>query len=528
MGAAGAADAQARRASAGQQGPAPAAMERQEERSGGAAPAPAAMERQEERSGGAASGAGEAEGGAGGGAGAVEALAGALSGARDGAEAPAGGASPSASNSASAGAGGKRRSRSGNADAPYFGRADFGAGAGGRSVAQFWAAENWHASYVRTRQKNLRCFPFCSSTHKEHSFCGESIRVLVTVPSSAAAMSLSLEGCFRKVKENPQMALGMPRSALRWTENEQVSGCLSYWDPFSCVAVFDFPPSRTWRYRCSQNKHNSMDGHAFTVATFDTLGVCVDLVDSPHFRIVSAWLQNISSVARPVWGMTGSAPLLPGSGGAPRRHAEVAGWSEQSLLLAPGRHAGSSVANSDTTSGVVNGAGVSGRRAHEVVPGAALAAFARMQAGKAEAEGVVAKEASEEEEGEDEEEGDARGRGKRQRQRPVQALSLGPFLPLFQGPLSRPMHVPFNPPTQGPFLTTGGVAGVTNNSDYLALRQTQELLLLQQRQLMQQFLALRQHDQPRLAPSDKSVLELEEQLKKDGAGLGAPQRHRLG
>ena len=489
-----------------------------------------------------------------------------MSGARAGGEAPAGGPLPSrhrvdsgassstggasALNSASGGAGGKRRSRSGGAGAPYFGAADFGAGAGGRSVARFWAAENWHASYVRTRQKNLRCFPFCASTHKEHSFCGESIRMLVTVASSAAATSLSLEGCFRKVKENPQMALGTPRSALRWPEDELVSGCLSHWDPFSCVAVFDFPPSRTWRYRCSQNKHNRMDSHAFTVATFDALGVCVDLVDSPHFRIVSAWLQNISSVARPVWGMTGSAPLAPGSGGAPRLHLEdAAGWSEQALRRAPGRHAGGSVANSDTTgssSSSGDGKGASGRRAHKATPGAALASLARLQAGRANAKGERNKEANESEEGEEEgeeeeqeqeqeqeqeeeeEERPAQGGGKRQRQRAVQTLPLGPFLPLFQGPLSRPMQGPFNPPAQGPsnppaqgpFLTTGGVAGLglTNNNEYLALQQTQALLYLQQRQLMRQFLALRQHDPPWLAPSDKSVLELEEQLKKDGAG----------
>ncbi len=267
----------------------------------------------------------------------------------------------SASNSASAGAGGKRRSRSGGAGTPYFGAADFGAGAGGRSVARFWAAQNWHASYVRTRQKNLRCFPFCASTHKDHSFCGESIRILVTVASSAAAMSLSLEGCFRKVKEDPHVALGTPRSALRWPEDELVSGCLSCWDPFSCVAVFDFAPSRKWRYRCSQNKHRSMDSHAFTVATFDALGICVDLVDSPHFRIVSAWLQNISSVARPLWGMPGSAPLAPGSGEAPRRHLEEAGWSEQPL---------------NGSSGSGDGAGLSGNLAHEAMPGASLAEFA--------------------------------------------------------------------------------------------------------------------------------------------------------
>ncbi len=98
-----------------------------------------------------------------------------------------------------------------------------------------------------------------------------------------------------------------------------------------------------------------------------------------------------------------------------------------------------------------------------------------------------------------------------------------PFNPPTQVPFNPPTQVQFNPPTQVPFLTTGGVAGFTKSStEYLALQQTQAMLLLEQRQLIWQFLELRQHDPPWLAPSDKSVPNLEEQPKKDGAGSGGP------
>ncbi|GBG29693.1 Hypothetical Protein FCC1311_059142 [Hondaea fermentalgiana] len=191
---------------------------------------------------------------------------------------------------------------------------DHGNGPQGHSQMRFALETNWHPSYVRTRHKNLRCFPFCAPEHKERSFCGLPITVFLRCPNAQAARKLHLMGRFRKVREKPLVEMGAKSSTASFDVSRVVFASFQEYNEAEGMAVFDFMPPRKWRYHCEQNKYTTSELHAFTAYVFDDRNICVDIKDSPHFRIVSAWRQDVNTVSRPLHPMlhrrasTSSAP----------------------------------------------------------------------------------------------------------------------------------------------------------------------------------------------------------------------------
>lgn len=177
---------------------------------------------------------------------------------------------------------------------------DHGMGPQGHSQMRFALETNWHPSYVRTRHKNLRCFPFCAPEHKERSFCGLPITVFLRCPDAQTARKLHLMGRFRKVREKPMVEIGVKSSSATSEVSRVVFASFQEYNEAEGVAVFDFMPPRKWRYHCEQNKYTTSELHAFTAYVFDDRNICIDIKDSPHFRIVSAWRQDVNTVSRPL------------------------------------------------------------------------------------------------------------------------------------------------------------------------------------------------------------------------------------
>ena len=169
--------------------------------------------------------------------------------------------------------------------------------------------ESWHKSYVRTRHKNLRCFPFCSPSHRERSFCGLPIIVMYPCESAEEAKKLSIVGSLRKMKDPLLLTYGdrYPDVARKSHANEIIAAIFTSYDTDAKLATYEFRPPRKWRYKCEQNKYTTSELHAFTVyllrisETSNELE-CVGSKDSPAFNIVSAWNQSLKTVSRPLSG----------------------------------------------------------------------------------------------------------------------------------------------------------------------------------------------------------------------------------
>jgi len=176
---------------------------------------------------------------------------------------------------------------------------------------RFQHDDQWHASYVRTRHKNIRCFPFCSPIHRERSFCGQSL--VVSAPySGEKAKQLVLLGCFRKIREKLFFNLGGRYASedintdLHTNKNEMMTAIFTGYDANAKLSFFEFRPPRKWRYHCEQNKYTTQENHVFTLYVFeklenDTLS-CIGYADSPPFCIISAWNQSLDTVSRPFTG----------------------------------------------------------------------------------------------------------------------------------------------------------------------------------------------------------------------------------
>ena len=197
---------------------------------------------------------------------------------------------------------------------------------------KFVHAESWHASYVRTRHKNLRCFPFCSPSHRERSFCGLPITVMYPSDSIESAKKLNMIGCFRKAKAPLLLNCG-GRSAEVFEkehQNEIIAGLFTAYDKEARLGTYEFRPPRKWRYKCEQNKYTTSELHTFTVYLLQLSEAtnayeCVGSKDSPAFNIVSAWNQSLETVSRP---LTAAKEVRSASSRPDGQSAESANSSE--------------------------------------------------------------------------------------------------------------------------------------------------------------------------------------------------------
>mmetsp|Transcript_6318 Transcript_6318/g.7241 ORF Transcript_6318/g.7241 Transcript_6318/m.7241 type:complete len:458 (+) Transcript_6318:216-1589(+) len=164
----------------------------------------------------------------------------------------------------------------------------------------------WHDSYVRTRHKNIRCFPFCSPQHRERSFCGQSLVATIKFSNAKMAKWIHARGMFRKKSEDLYFKHGNRENepTLPAPKNEIIEGNLIRQDAGSNTLTFEFQPPRKWRYKCEQNKYTTAEKHVFSVYFFEKRSGdsfhCFGYGDSPSFRISSAWNQSLQTVSRPL------------------------------------------------------------------------------------------------------------------------------------------------------------------------------------------------------------------------------------
>lgn len=142
-------------------------------------------------------------------------------------------------------------------------------------------ADQMAASYVRTRHKNVRCFPRCAVVHKSKSFCGHSVYVLVK-GDGLRKEDVIVVGEFRNV-----------RTAASFTVGQEVP--ISDFDECFTEGVllkqegkdlsFAINPVRKWKF---DGKIRPMDHYVFTVFAI-VGGKVMAKTDTPSFTITPIW-----------------------------------------------------------------------------------------------------------------------------------------------------------------------------------------------------------------------------------------------
>lgn len=156
--------------------------------------------------------------------------------------------------------------------------------------------ETFQTRYVRTRDKNLRCFPTCSETHMPRSFCGVPVAVSARLPPGLSADDTYIVAEFRSIRLQP------PRWRAGDTVPDRVAMAIGaeqmeklYKGELTAVhadvAEFQVRPPGRWRcssYTCFKPAYYA---HVFTVYLVDVArSVCIGVADSPPFAVVPAWI----------------------------------------------------------------------------------------------------------------------------------------------------------------------------------------------------------------------------------------------
>jgi len=161
---------------------------------------------------------------------------------------------------------------------------------------------SFHRTYVRTRQHNIRCWPWCLPEHRENSFCGVPIVVELEGVDPRLALGLNLVGKFRQATTEPLFQLGETFVASEAEDDILFasSNKVAFAGGRERSCTFEFAPKRKWLYRGRPNTRGSTkDLHTFTMYLLDSFNRCIALKDCPFFRIESAWGQDSKSVSRP-------------------------------------------------------------------------------------------------------------------------------------------------------------------------------------------------------------------------------------
>mmetsp|Transcript_23823 Transcript_23823/g.41989 ORF Transcript_23823/g.41989 Transcript_23823/m.41989 type:complete len:407 (+) Transcript_23823:223-1443(+) len=187
--------------------------------------------------------------------------------------------------------------------------------------ASFHNRSAWKSRFVRTRHKNLRCFPACSAQHVESGFCGDSVFIWVSMenPDSVKDLNLTAHGCLRKTTETRLHEVGKRASSIRDPEfhepNEVFVGEWKQYDAAEKRWLVEFSPPRRWRYHTKLAKHTMKQAHVFSAYILGNVKdeneqTCVATADSPEFRLQSAWKQTASTPSLPLLAPTFTEPKI--------------------------------------------------------------------------------------------------------------------------------------------------------------------------------------------------------------------------
>ncbi|GBG34818.1 Hypothetical Protein FCC1311_110402 [Hondaea fermentalgiana] len=163
---------------------------------------------------------------------------------------------------------------------------------------EFCNVHEWKASYVRTRHKNLRCFPACLARHMENGFCGQSVcaHLYMLDRSAVDALGLELYAGIRKASSPLLYEAGQTVGKLfkedPISRNKVFRGEWKSFEPSAGRWLVEFIAERRWRYLCKLAKHTMKQEHVFTIYVVSRKTMtCVAHADSPAFRLTSAWKQ---------------------------------------------------------------------------------------------------------------------------------------------------------------------------------------------------------------------------------------------
>mmetsp|Transcript_12551 Transcript_12551/g.22779 ORF Transcript_12551/g.22779 Transcript_12551/m.22779 type:complete len:389 (-) Transcript_12551:1168-2334(-) len=154
---------------------------------------------------------------------------------------------------------------------------------------------SWKDSYIRTRHKNLRCFPSCSSKHMHNGFCGNPVLVYVNSESEFLREQDRLVAVaeLRKVDGAQTYTAGgkFEQAASKNKDgNEILVGNWVSYDSVNQRHLVEFKPPRRWRYNCKLAKHTMSQKHVFTVYVCSMKRkLCLAEKNSPEFMLNSAW-----------------------------------------------------------------------------------------------------------------------------------------------------------------------------------------------------------------------------------------------
>eukprot|EP00511_Aplanochytrium_stocchinoi_P000094 CAMPEP_0204822768 /NCGR_PEP_ID=MMETSP1346-20131115/952_1 /ASSEMBLY_ACC=CAM_ASM_000771 /TAXON_ID=215587 /ORGANISM="Aplanochytrium stocchinoi, Strain GSBS06" /LENGTH=681 /DNA_ID=CAMNT_0051949153 /DNA_START=329 /DNA_END=2371 /DNA_ORIENTATION=- len=194
---------------------------------------------------------------------------------------------------------------------------------------QFVNATNWTRRYQRNNKrsglKNLRCFPYCSDSHRLRGFCGRSVLFKFKGNSNISKKIFSWAE-FRKVvtlddtrkakEEEPGVQVGQILTAKEvedrtrtkddafkpWYGGEPVGGNQARSND---TIVFEFNKNKKgWNYGWVANKHTCDSEHVLRSYIFEQLDEstfkCIFALDSPRFTLFCRRRQRQNLADLPV------------------------------------------------------------------------------------------------------------------------------------------------------------------------------------------------------------------------------------